>query len=199
MIYLSDESKSTLLAILILSLVLAIIYMYDLITGKYNSDQDCQCSLVIDPEENNEHMRSTTTNKEYMMSTMPKKEYMMSTISNNEHMGSTPSNNTNNDNNNNKQDAQKNVLCLYYLPGCGHCENFLPIWNELKKVLENSNFKSVLDTKKINCGEDRESCMLANINGVPTVILYKKDGSNITYDGDREIPAIMNFLQKELK
>jgi thiol-disulfide isomerase/thioredoxin len=89
-----------------------------------------------------------------------------------------------------------NTFTLYYMNGCPHCETILPDFKNFVatgqyeaggkkttiRMLEQANPSAAADLKKYN------------IRGFPTFILEKPDGSFMTYDGDRTVPAMQEFI-----
>lgn len=88
-----------------------------------------------------------------------------------------------------KEDLVDNnkILLLYYLPTCGHCKEFMPVWNNIKSGLP-------ITTKEINCSENNELCNRDNIEGVPTIRLVTSN-KVIEYDGNRDYENIVNFVK----
>ncbi len=80
-------------------------------------------------------------------------------------------------------------LTLYFAPWCGWSKKFLPAWEELKK--QNLGVEYVT----LNCDEDtnKQSCSAAN--GFPTVILTTASGKTVTYNGNRTVDDLVNFVK----
>lgn len=91
----------------------------------------------------------------------------------------------------NKIVPNKLKFVLYFAHWCGHCKNFLPIWKEFKKNNTNPN----LEISEVDCEADSETCNNNNINGFPTVILYK-NGQSHEYSDERSINALNTFVNK---
>lgn len=97
--------------------------------------------------------------------------------------------------------TQPSLLTLYYSPGCGHCQDFLPIWDgdatdekSLKFALNKQNVQ--VNLRKINVNDPANS-ELANekkITGVPTLILTK-DGQDIEFKNERTPANIALFVK----
>lgn len=88
------------------------------------------------------------------------------------------------------------VLILFKAEWCGHCQNFLPTFKKLTENLNSNQLCAVVDA-------DEESELINQINsfiygykvqGFPTLVLYH-DGKFIkTYEGDRSIEDLLEFM-----
>jgi thiol-disulfide isomerase/thioredoxin len=74
---------------------------------------------------------------------------------------------------------------LYFAPWCGHCKNFMPVWDSFKT-------KHPVKLVKVNCDESGV-CKERGVDGFPTMILYK-NGKPYQYNGDRTIESLSEFL-----
>ena len=84
-------------------------------------------------------------------------------------------------------------VILVYMPSCGFCKKFLPIWDiAISKFVNKFNFL------KLNCTEGE--CKGYDFRGVPTIFI--KDSVKKTIDtsvGFIEYPVFESFLNKNLK
>jgi len=106
--------------------------------------------------------------------------------------------NESNEKDNNEKDDNKNTknntnntnkkIILYHANWCGHCKNFLPTWQQFVKEHPEIN------AEDIECSNEENKNKCANIEGFPTVILFKDD-QQIQYNGERTIDALYNFVQ----
>lgn len=101
---------------------------------------------------------------------------------------------------------EHNKFVLYYAPWCGHCKSFMPNWNIVceKMAMEDPT----LDVKlvKVDCdlvrGNEHEKLgHNPNVNGYPTLRVYKKNSNDPDYQGEeypgtRDPNDIMNYLSK---
>ena len=71
--------------------------------------------------------------------------------------------------------------------GCGHCEKFTPIWNNFTS---NNNFPKDNFTKV----EASSGNVPASVNGFPTIILTKADGSEVEFNNERTEEGLNSFL-----
>lgn len=88
----------------------------------------------------------------------------------------------------------ENKLVLYHTNWCGHCKNFMPIWDEFTK----QNTHDVL-TDKVDCEQHRNICSEVGTVGFPTVMLFKTNGDKVEYVGPRTIDDLNEFLKIQLK
>lgn len=81
----------------------------------------------------------------------------------------------------------------FFAPWCGHCKRLAPIWKDLgKKFLTNENVKIV----KVDCTLDisKELCNEQEVDGFPTLYLYR-DGLKVSeYNGARNLDDLYEFI-----
>lgn len=90
-------------------------------------------------------------------------------------------------------------LVLYHTPWCGHCTRFKSNgWSKFKNLIvnETDSKMSLLIIDEIDCQQYPEAAK--NINGYPTVILYK-NGKAYEYKGNRHEDDLYNFVKSLLK
>ncbi|GAB0094447.1 Thioredoxin domain-containing protein 5 homolog [Sergentomyia squamirostris] len=86
----------------------------------------------------------------------------------------------------------------FFAPWCGHCKRLAPTWEELAvKFVGNSNVKIA----KVDCtlGENKELCSSQEVDGFPTLHLYKNGAKLEEYNGSRSLDALHEFVQKHDK
>ena len=81
-------------------------------------------------------------------------------------------------------------VVLFYVPWCPHCKNMMPEWKQLEQNLEGTQTK----VDKVNCEEKPDVAKENEVDGFPTIILFK-DGKSIPYEGDRTAEAIKDFVE----
>lgn len=87
-------------------------------------------------------------------------------------------------------DSTKDVFVKYYAPWCGHCKKLAPEWESLGEA-----FKDNADVVIAKFDATANEAEGVNIKGYPTLIWYPKgDKSGVTYDGERALDALKNFV-----
>ncbi|GKY96084.1 hypothetical protein MPSEU_000568500 [Mayamaea pseudoterrestris] len=86
----------------------------------------------------------------------------------------------------------KNGMVKFYQPWCGHCTKMKPDWDQLAAEAHPSVFIS-----DINCSEQEELCSENNVQGYPTIKIYK-DGKVEDYKGGRSLSDLQDFVDAEL-
>ena len=90
--------------------------------------------------------------------------------------------------------TDKPTLHMFMAPWCGHSQNLLPIWENVKK---SEDFKDIL-FNKVNCDDQIEMCNKYKIKGLPTLIFEKMDGTQIVYKNKNTEELITEFLESNL-
>ncbi|XP_043515589.1 thioredoxin domain-containing protein 5 homolog [Frieseomelitta varia] len=86
----------------------------------------------------------------------------------------------------------------FFAPWCGHCKRLAPIWKDLgKKFLTNDN----VNIAKVDCTLDvsKELCNEQEVDGFPTLYLYR-DGLKVSeYNGARNLDEIYEFIMNYIQ
>ena len=97
-----------------------------------------------------------------------------------------------------RKPIKKNIVVgLIYADWCGHCKEFMPIWDKTTKTINDAN-KGV-KLMKVECGKPQENeshKMLMDkysIQGYPTIKFFE-NGEVKEYDGPRTEEGIVEFL-----
>ena len=86
-----------------------------------------------------------------------------------------------------------NKFGLYFSPNCIHCKQFFPEWKKLIKMsVPNVSFFEV------NCYDEPDKCNSSGIQGYPTMLLHKADGSSTQYNGARKTDSIINYINSQI-
>lgn len=93
---------------------------------------------------------------------------------------------------------QTNTFTMYYMNGCPHCESILPQYKQFVasgQVVSNGKKTQIrmLEQGNPDAAPELEA---NNIKGFPTFILSTATGENIEYSGDRTVPAMTEFINK---
>lgn len=83
----------------------------------------------------------------------------------------------------------------FYAPWCGHCKRMAPTWSELAdKFVDTATVKIA----KVDCTDQasKELCGTQEVNGFPTLYIYK-DGQKLQeYNGNRSLEDLVEFVQR---
>jgi thiol-disulfide isomerase/thioredoxin len=79
-------------------------------------------------------------------------------------------------------------VILFKATWCGHCTQFLPVWNTLQK-----NFNNKFNFITFDSDENKNEMKQWDINGFPT-ILFRKDNKGLQYDGPRDYESMNEAL-----
>ncbi len=91
--------------------------------------------------------------------------------------------------------SPKLKLVLYYTSWCGHSMSFINgDWKEFKSYAD-QNLKDKVDVQMIECDKQKELCK--NIQGYPTLILYK-NGQAIPFNQDRSVDNLIKFISDNM-
>jgi thiol-disulfide isomerase/thioredoxin len=84
------------------------------------------------------------------------------------------------------------VITYYYLPTCGWCDKFTPIWDEFEKEAKSKNLSVII--KKIDGNTASEETDKYNIRGFPHVQLVKGE-TVVVFNDERNVANLMTFVQ----
>jgi len=83
-------------------------------------------------------------------------------------------------------------LVEYYAPWCGHCKSLAPVYEELgAHFKDNSN----VVIAKIDA---TANYIAENVKGFPTLVWYDGKGGSETYNGDRDLPSLIEFVNSKI-
>jgi protein disulfide-isomerase A1 len=93
-------------------------------------------------------------------------------------------------------DRDKDVLVEFYAPWCGHCKKMAPTYERLGELFASN--KKVVIAKMDATENDLPLDANVNIEGFPTVILFKANAQNeqVPYKGDRSLKDLANFVKQ---
>jgi thiol-disulfide isomerase/thioredoxin len=81
-------------------------------------------------------------------------------------------------------------LVYFYMNGCGHCNNFTPIWDEFCSANSSS-----IKTYKFEQSQVQEQIASYSISGFPTILLLDENNAKIDeYSGQRTVEALTSYV-----
>lgn len=90
------------------------------------------------------------------------------------------------------------TLVKFFAPWCGHCKRMAPTYDELgRKFVGHDQVKIA----KVDCTVEvnRSLCSEQNVNGFPTLYLYKNANQIGEYNGDRSLDDMVSFITRHLE
>lgn len=83
----------------------------------------------------------------------------------------------------------------FFAPWCGHCKRLAPTWDQLAvKFIGKSNIKIA----KVDCtlADNKELCSKEEVDGFPTLFIYKNGEKVNEYNGSRSLEDLYDFVIK---
>ncbi|XP_020805742.1 thioredoxin domain-containing protein 5 homolog [Drosophila serrata] len=87
----------------------------------------------------------------------------------------------------------------FYAPWCGHCQKLQPTWEQLATEAHQAH-QSGVKIAKVDCTapENKQLCIDQQVEGYPTLFLYKNGQRQSEYEGSRSLPELQSYLKKFL-
>ena len=94
-----------------------------------------------------------------------------------------------------KSDIKSNggTIILYHWNRCGHCLSFMPVWQQLRNMLNDRYRFYDIELETLQ----KAPAEFGNINSFPTIRMYSTNGK-INYDGNRDISSISSFIKENI-
>lgn len=90
-----------------------------------------------------------------------------------------------------EQIAVGHAFIKFYAPWCGHCQSLAPVWEELAKSFEHSDWLTV---GKVDCTQFGQLCARNNVRGYPTLIYFTKGKKHEEYNGARDHSSLKQYV-----
>jgi thiol-disulfide isomerase/thioredoxin len=86
------------------------------------------------------------------------------------------------------------LFIKFHAPWCGFCKKLVPVWEELEQ-----EFPAML--RSVDCTAEfaKPFCEEHDVNGYPTLILFKKGVRQQEYDGERDSAALSSYLREAVE
>ncbi len=92
------------------------------------------------------------------------------------------------------------TLKYFYMESCGYCNEFNPVWEDLKAEVKTKGINIILtkiDIRDTTKGADEAA--LYNVKGAPTIILDDINDKPQEYNGNRTLNDIIKFIEEKTK
>jgi len=86
------------------------------------------------------------------------------------------------------------VLVEFFAPWCGHCKRLAP---EYEKAA--SELYGEVPLAKVDCTVEKELCERYEVQGFPTIKIFRKNSAPTDYDKGRTATDIVKFLKKQMQ
>jgi len=86
-------------------------------------------------------------------------------------------------------------LIEFYASWCQHCKNLAPVYSKTAEVLVEMG--SDVPLAKVDCTVQKRVCEQNQIQGYPTLKLFKANGDKTDYEGERNQASIIQFILKK--
>lgn len=95
-----------------------------------------------------------------------------------------------------KATAEGIAFVKFYAPWCGHCQKLQATWEQLATETKASN--SAIKIAKVDCTspENKQICIDQQVEGYPTLFLYKNGERQTEYEGSRSLPELQSYIKK---
>ena len=86
-------------------------------------------------------------------------------------------------------------LVEFYSPYCGHCKRFAPTFHDLAESNRHLEDSSDFHIARVNCIAQGDLCTRQNIQGYPSLELYRDGTWFESYDGGRAYEEVDAYIQ----
>lgn len=93
-------------------------------------------------------------------------------------------------------DQFDNVLVEFYAPWCGHCKAFAPDYVKIASILKDKGQN--VACAKVDAPEEQELIEKYDIQGFPTLKLFRKDKKPDAYQGFRSVDVLVDWVTRKI-
>jgi hypothetical protein len=98
-------------------------------------------------------------------------------------------------------DAEPKARFVFlYMDGCGWCTRFRPVWDDLGSTYGKALLDAGVTLEDYESGRDESRKVAARVDGgvkgYPTIVLLQGASKAVTFQGDRTVPGLLEFLQE---
>ncbi|XP_054159042.1 thioredoxin domain-containing protein 5-like [Oppia nitens] len=79
----------------------------------------------------------------------------------------------------------------YWVPWCSHCKQLRPVWHQLSTKMFANN---AITIASVDCSQHESLCNKQQVEGYPTLFVYKDNQKITEYDGIRDLEHIYDFV-----
>ncbi|EDW31033.1 GL15145 [Drosophila persimilis] len=94
--------------------------------------------------------------------------------------------------------AEGIAFIKFYAPWCGHCQKLQPTWEQLATETHNSQSGVVIAKVDCTAPENKQICIDEQVEGYPTLFLYRNGQRQDEYEGSRTLPELKAYLKKSI-
>ncbi|XP_030569395.1 thioredoxin domain-containing protein 5 homolog [Drosophila novamexicana] len=84
----------------------------------------------------------------------------------------------------------------FYAPWCGHCQKLQPTWEQLATETQAADLGIVFAKVDCTSPENKQICIDQQVEGYPTLFIYKNGQRQKEYDGSRSLPELQAYVRK---
>lgn len=92
---------------------------------------------------------------------------------------------------------EKYRITLYYAEWCGYSKKMMPIWLAFKKQAKRVYPQLLID--EVDCSGGTPTDPMLHIVGYPTIIMRVPSMGPVTFEGERSIEGLQNFVHKYIR
>ena len=90
------------------------------------------------------------------------------------------------------------TLVYLYMDGCGWCERFKDQWTEIETNRSAELAKMGVATAKFERAQSGAKAYASAVQGYPTILLAKPDGTTVKFQGERTADEVVAFVRSNV-